>query len=98
VLNSATYKRYRDRRKQMNQAIATAKAIGETGAHVKEMHLWHGSPFSENICKEGFSLGSARSKGRFGKGKLLESVNFYCEYVVQGLNFVYIYNAQFIYW
>jgi hypothetical protein len=82
----------------MNQAIATAKAIGETGAHVKEMHLWHGSPFSENICKEGFSLGSARSKGRFGKGKLLElfeSVNFYCQDVVKGLNFVN--NAQFLF-
>jgi len=53
---------------QMNLAIAKAKAIGQTGAHVEEMHLWHGSPFAEKICAEGFSLGKARG-GLFGKGK-----------------------------
>jgi hypothetical protein len=68
VLNSANYNRYRDRQMQMNPAIAKAKAIGQTCAHVEEMHLWHGSPFAEKIFAEGFSLGKARGE-LFGKGK-----------------------------
>jgi hypothetical protein len=54
----------------MNQEIAKAIANGQNGAYVEEMHLWHGSPFAEKICKEGFSLGRARGSGLFGKGKL----------------------------
>jgi hypothetical protein len=54
----------------MNQAIFEAKAKGQTGAYVEEMLLWHGTPFAEKICKEGFNLGQARP-GLFGKGKLL---------------------------
>jgi hypothetical protein len=67
VLNSANYNRYRKRRLEMNQEIAKAEANGQTGAYVEEMHLWHGSPHAEKICKEGFNLSHARG-GLFGKG------------------------------
>lgn len=76
VLNSATYNRYRARRLQMNQTIAKAIADGQTGAYVEEKHLWHGSPFAEKICNEGFNLGAA-NHGLFGKGKLFEINTFY---------------------
>jgi hypothetical protein len=71
VENPANYDRYRKRRLEMNQAIAEAKAKGQTGAYVEEMLLWHGSPYAEKICKEGFNLDRARG-GLFGKGKLLK--------------------------
>jgi len=67
VLNTANEKQYRRRRLQMNQAIAEAKAKGQSGAYVEEMLLWHGSPFAEKICKEGFNLRQAKH-GLFGKG------------------------------
>ncbi|XP_059470411.1 poly [ADP-ribose] polymerase tankyrase-like isoform X2 [Neocloeon triangulifer] len=38
------------------------------GYYVKEMHLFHGTPYAREIAVEGFDQGLAKAKGMFGKG------------------------------
>jgi len=53
----------------MNLEIAQAKALGNPdGSYVEEMRLWHGSPYAEKICSDGFNLKPAKANGMFGKG------------------------------